>query len=394
MPAKAANYLDLNASAPLRPQVVEALSALLSIPPTESPLYNPSSLHFFGRRAKHLLTEARDLVGASFSGNVDTSEEVFFVSSGTEANQFAIRSRLGAAFKTSRAPHWITTPVEHESVLCLVPWFKAQGGAVSILPVDSNGSPQVSELQSLICEETALVSLIWVNNETGVITDVERAAGVTRSRGVPLHLDAAQAWGKIPVDVIGSGASSVSFSAHKIGALVGCGVLWRKKGYPLMPLIYGVQEKNLRGGTENLMGAFSAGIAAKTLNPQAFALAMKPLLDRLETLVLERIPGAIINGLSAQRVANTLSLSFREIKSDTLVMALDLEGYCVSSGAACSSGAAKPSHVLLAMGHSPELASSSIRVSLGLETSWESLVGFVSALERCTSRVRQGKQER
>ncbi len=390
MPARAANYLDLNASAPLRPQVVEALNALLRLPTHASPLYNSSSLHFFGRNSKHLLTTARDQVATSIGA---ASENALFVSSGTESNQFAIRSHLSAALKQTSAPHWITTPIEHESVLSLIPWFKEQGGEVSFIAVDSNGAPQTSELKNLIRPKTVLISMIWVNNETGVISDIAQAASVSNQYEVPLHLDGAQAWGKIPVDVESLGATSVSFSAHKIGALGGCGVLWRKQGTTLWPLLLGAQERGLRGGTENLIGAFSAGIGAQLINPEKFDQTVRPLRDRLEALLLERIPGVMINGRGAQRVGNTLSLSFNEFGSDTLVMALDLEGYAVSSGAACSSGAAKPSHVLMAMGHSASLASSSLRVSFGQETSWETLEGFVSALERCTSRVRQTRKK-
>jgi cysteine desulfurase len=293
-----------------------------------------------------------------------------------------------------RAPfgaHWITTPVEHDSVLQLVSWFQGRGGQVSFIPVDSEGSVDVSTLPSLFKPETALVSIAWVNNETGVIADVSLAATLTKAQGVPLHVDGAQAWGKLPIDVTALGAQFVAFSAHKIGALAGTGVLWVGKGARVNAVLPGKQEKGRRGGTENVLGAIAAGRAASELSPASFAARVAPLRDRLESTITSRIPGTRVNGGGAPRVANTLNLSFDGIEGDGLVPALDLAGYSVSSGSACSSGALEPSHVLLAMGRTKAQAMAALRVSLADAVEWSELEGFVDTLVRIVERMRKAK---
>lgn len=260
---------------------------------------------------------------------------------------------------------------------------------MSYLPVNEDGVPQVEALEEVLKPETALVSCIWVNNETGVISDVSRLVEIAQSYSIPVHLDAAQAWGKIPLDLDAHGAQYVSFSAHKIGGLGGTGVLWTQKGNPVTPHLLGKQEKGRRGGTENLMGAITAGAAASQLDPLAWVQSIEPLRDRLQDVICSRIPGTQVNGGQAKRVANTLNLNFKGLKSDGLVMALDLEGYCVSSGSACSSGALEPSHVLLAMGRSKSEAQAAIRVSLSEALSWEVFENFILTLERAVTRLRQ-----
>ncbi len=381
---KDAIYLDANAGIPLGASVKQLLFSFLS----ERSLFNPSSIHSRGRSAKRALAEAREQVALSFGPKVDP-EQVIFTSSGTEANQLAIRSVLELKLLSQATPHWVTTPVEHDSSCQMVSWWKAKGGSMSYLPVNEDGVPQVEALEEVLKPETALVSCIWVNNETGVISDVSRLVEIAQSYSIPVHLDAAQAWGKIPLDLDAHGAQYVSFSAHKIGGLGGTGVLWTQKGNPVTPHLLGKQEKGRRGGTENLMGAITAGAAASQLDPLAWVQSIEPLRDRLQDVICSRIPGTQVNGGQAKRVANTLNLNFKGLKSDGLVMALDLEGYCVSSGSACSSGALEPSHVLLAMGRSKSEAQAAIRVSLSEALSWEVFENFILTLERAVTRLRQ-----
>lgn len=382
-------YLDSNAGMPLRPEVSDALRRLLSTPLVGrgTPLPNPSSVHSHGRKAKKLLNQSREKIAHSFGPHV-LPEEILLTSSGTEANQTAIRSALAPALERGERVHWITTRVEHDATLKMTTELKAQGVEVSFLPVDEQGRPRISLLGELVQPSTRLISAIWVNNETGVFTDVMALTQEASRLGVPVHLDAAQAWGKVPLDLSACGATWVSFSGHKIGALSGTGVLWRRKGAPLRALIPGQQELGLRGGTENLLGIVSLGAAAEALSPIEWETALLPMRKRWEERIL-RIPGAILNGAEATRIANTMNFSFEGVERADLVAALDLQGFSVSSGSACSSGVSEPSHVLLAMGRSPGMAGSSIRISFFEELSDEVLASFSKALEECLEKVRK-----
>lgn len=382
-------YLDSNAGAPLQPAVAEALRSFFESPASLIP--NSSSIHAHGRQAKRWLAEARDRVAFSLGGPRVDPEQVIFTSSGTEANQLAVRSVFQPLFNLGQKPHWITTPVEHDSNRQMVSWLEGQGGQVSFLPVNSRGEPQVDALEGLLRPETALVSVLWVNNETGVITDVKDLILRLR-RTIPLHLDAAQAWGKLPINVTELGAQFVTGSGHKIGGLAGSGFLWLARGHAAQSVILGKQEKSRRGGTENLIGAIAMGAAAAKMTEsrcQAWQERVAPLRDRLENVISERIPGTWVNGAGAPRVANTLNLNFEGVEGDGLVIALDLAGFSVSSGSACSSGVLEPSHVLMAMGRSRPQAMAAVRISLTDEMPWEELEKFVSALENTVHRVRE-----
>ncbi len=388
MSAKAGIYLDSNAGTPIKSAVREALAPYLLNEglSQEDHLYNPSSIHSFGRRAKRAVAIARERIAQSLGADTD-SEQIIFTSSGSEANQLAIASLLKPRLIRGEKPHWITSPVEHDSIKQMVTWLEKQGGRVSFIPVDAEGVPQVSALESLIQDDTALISLIWVNNETGAITDVSEFSKIARRRQIPLHIDAAQAWGKLPIHVNTLGAQYVTFSAHKIGALAGTGFLWTYPNTRVEPAILGKQEKSRRGGTENLFGIIAAGAAAETLDPIAWAARVAPLRDRLQSVIAQRIPGTLINGGQAKRVANTLNISFEGVEGDGLVMALDLAGYAVSAGSACSSGVLEPSHVLMAMGRTKTQAMAAIRISFADAVAWSDLEGFVEALEKTVIRM-------
>jgi cysteine desulfurase len=383
MPAAPATYLDSNAGAPLHPSAALAISRVLAV----GLVPNPSSIHAHGRIAKRYVAEARERIALSLGSGTDP-EQIVFTSSGSEANQLAIRGVLEPRLARGERPHWITTPVEHDSVRSMAKWLEERGGSVSYLPVDAAGAPVATAIAQLVRPETALVSGVWVNNETGVISDVRAFARACSDARVPLHLDAAQAWGKLPVDVDVSGASLVTFSGHKVGAPAGVGVVWLARGTRPEAVIAGKQEKGRRGGTENVLGIVGLGAAAGEISSQAYDAKVRPLRDRLEREISLRIPGTRVNGATGPRVGNTLNLSFDEVESDGLVMALDLGGYSVSSGSACASGAIEPSHILLAMGRSKAQASAAVRVSLPGEVEWTVLEGFIRTLEVAVARVR------
>jgi len=399
MLSRAGIYLDSNAGAPLRPQVREALFAILAGAHQAHPFPNPSSLHQSGRYAKRLLNHARQQIASSLGKKVEPSQFIF-TSSGTESNQLAIRSVLEKKLEQGEKPHWITSSAEHDSVLHMVEWLKNRGGSVSFLPLDSNGNYPLSLIPELWRKETALVSLLWVNNETGVINDMFQASQLVKKQGGLLHVDAAQAWGKLPIELCSLGADFVSFSGHKIGAPAGIGVLWIKDHpqlKPFLPVIFGKQEGGRRGGTENLLGAVLLGVAANTLNPLEWAQDVAPLRDRLQNVICQKVRNVMVHGQFAWRVANTLCLSFpqtenredrkvREVRNDALVAALDLAGFEVSQGAACSSGITYASPVLLAMGVSEADARSMIRISLVDTLPWSDLEKFADALSLAVSR--------
>ena len=387
MQVRSAIYLDANAGYPLS----EAARQILLEQFEKNWVANPSSIHFHGRRAKRGVAEAREAIARSFGQGVD-AEELIFTSSGTEANQLAIRSCLEKKFETIRDPHWITSPMEHDCILQMIPWFEKQGGRVSLLKVKPSGELDLSDLPTLLSDDTTLVSLGWVNSETGVVMNVQEIARQCAERKIPLHLDGAQVWGKLPFDLVTSGAQLVAFSGHKIGALSGSGVLWVKKGTRVEPHLLGKQEKGRRGGSENTLGCMTMGAAARMLDPLQWAERVKPVRDALQEEILKEIPGAHINGAGSERVANTLNVHFDGVEGESLVMALDMAGFSVSSGSACSSGALEPSHVLMSMGCTRSQAMAAIRVSLTESMTWDELKPFVSVLREIVRKVRSARK--
>lgn len=379
-------YLDSNAGAPLSAAALDKLRDFSLIPT------NPSSIHSYGQEGKKLYSEAKEKIVASLGSRIEP-EQFLFTSSGTEANQWIIRSVLEPRLLEGKPTHWITTPIEHDSVRQMVDYFQSRGVEISFLPVNSNGNVEVRELPKYIQPHTALISCIWVNNETGVIINGGELARLASDFRIPVHLDGAQAWGKIRMDLSELEVQWVSFSGHKIGGLPGIGGIWSDRRFlsQLKPLIFGKQEKGRRGGTENITGAIALGEAASQINLESYIKKTNFLKDRLEQKLRERIPGSFINGEDGIRVTNTTNITFDGIEGDGLVMALDLEGYCVSAGAACSSGAMEPSHVLMAMGRSKELAMSAIRISLHEGLTVPMIDGFIDTLEKVVFRIRMKK---
>jgi cysteine desulfurase len=349
-------YLDHNATTAVAPECLAAMCDCLRLGPV-----NPSSKHSFGEQARLLLMAARAQVATLLGA---TPPEIVFTSGGTEANQLAIRSALEL-----RPERWhvITSEVEHPSTLMLLRHLQTQGLRVTWLPVDADGRVMLEALRDTLGEQTALVSLMWANNETGVLLPVAEAAQLAHAAGALFHTDAVQAVGKVAVDVGQVAVDLLSLSGHKLHAPAGTGALFVRKGLKLPPQLFGHQERGRRGGTENIAGAVALGVACELLRKDSAAKLARVarLRDRLEAGVLARFPYARINGGGAARVPNTCNVRFGNLEAELILDRLDHRGFCAAAGAACSSAGTKPSHVLTAMGLSADAALASVRFSLG-----------------------------
>jgi cysteine desulfurase len=353
-------YLDWNATTPLRPEAASAISTAFTR------CGNPSSVHRWGRTARQTVERARVSV-AALLGNANP-EGVVFVSGGTEANHLGL---LGAGRERV-----LVSDVEHDSVRHAFPGSET-------IPVDREGIVAVDALDRMLAADRrqALVSVMYANNETGVIQPVADIAAVAREHGALFHCDAVQAAGKLPLKAEEIGADLISLSAHKLGGPPGVGALVVTGGLDLASLFRGGgQERGRRAGTENLLGI--AGFAAAAVAARdriAEYDRIRTLRDRLENEIAETAPDAVVLGAAAPRLPNTTAIAMPGVAAETQVIALDLEGVMVSSGAACASGKVGPSHVLAAMGVGPELAGSTIRVSLGWTSSEEDIAHFLQA---------------
>ena len=366
-------YFDHNATTPVSPEVLEAML------PVMTEVYgNASSMHHFGQAARHKLDTARRQVAQTFGAQ---PEEIVFTSGGTEADNLALFGVGG---------HVVTTAVEHPAVLGAAAQMDS-----TVVPVDGRGVIDPDAVRRALRPGTKLISVMHANNETGVIQPIEEIARIAADAGVLVHSDGVQAIGKIPVDPQALGVSGVSLyaiSGHKIGAPKGVGALYVRKGTKLRAMMYGGRhERERRAGTENVAGAVGLARAAEWIMEHGAAEAIRvgDLRDQLETGILSRIPDVHVNGAGAPRTSNTSNLRFDGIDSDALLIALDLRGFAVSSGAACSSGAPEPSHVLLAMGLTREQARSSIRFSLGRTNTPEQVDALVDAVADAVSHLRK-----
>lgn len=347
-------YLDNNATTPLDSAVVAAMQDCM-----QHCYGNPSSKHHVGAVAKERLIAARVQVAALLGC---APGEVAFTSGATESNHMAI---MGALAIDPAKRHIVASAVEHPSTLLLLRHLAAQDVDVTLLPVDGEGRIDSDRLVSAIRADTALVSLMWANNETGVLFPIAEAATIAKSKGVLFHTDAVQAVGKIPVYVEEVPVDLLSFSGHKLHAAKGVGALYVRKGLRLPPLFFGHQERKRRGGTENLVGIVGLGVAAE-LAVRALAQGgpdIGKLRDAFECGLLERIPQTWINGAGAPRVPGTTNLRFAGIDAEIVLDRLDKAGVCASGGSACTAGGTEPSHVLVAMGQTAEMARASVRFS-------------------------------
>jgi cysteine desulfurase len=369
------SYFDHNATTPPDPAVVEAVTRALT-----DDFGNPSSVHHFGQRAKALLDEARsavaDLIGAE-------PAELIFTSGGTEADNLALRGAAEAAEATgaSSRRHIVTSSIEHEAVLNTVKALGKRGWTVTLLPVEASGIVSPASLAAAMTRDTAIVSVMHANNEIGTVQPVSDLAAVAHEHGALFHTDAVQSVAKIAVDVRTLGADMLALSAHKFNGPKGAGALWVRRGVRLVSTMTGGKhERNRRGGTENVPGIAGLGVAARLarrkLADDGGRVAW--LRDRLERGILSSVQGTVVNGATSHRVPNTTNISFEGVEAESLLIALDLEGFAVSTGSACSSGTLEPSHVLRAMGFGSPRTQNSIRFSLGAgndEAQVDSLLG-------------------
>jgi cysteine desulfurase len=352
-------YLDHNATTPLDPRVLDAM-----LPFLRDDYGNPSSLHWFGQRARGAVEEARARVAELLGAD---PAEIVFTSGGSESDNAALRGATARA-KPPRSGI-VCTAIEHHAVLNTAKALRDEGRPVAIVRVGEGGAVDLEELAASVSETTALVSVMLANNETGVLQPVAEAARIAHARGALVHCDAVQGAGKVVVDVRALGVDLLTLSAHKVYGPKGVGCLYVRRGTPLAAFVRGGgQERNRRAGTQNVAGAVGFGAAAARARESlpADAARVAARRDRLEARLLA-IPGARRNG-EGPRVPNTTNVSFEGVEAEGLMIALDLEGIAVSTGAACAAGGVEPSHVLRAMGLPPERVESSLRLSLGRAT--------------------------
>lgn len=375
-------YFDHNATTPPDPEVVEVVGHALT-----DDFGNPSSVHHFGQRAKALLDEARsavaDLIGAE-------PAEIVLTSGGTEADNLALRGAAEALEPGGRR-RLITTAFEHEAVLNTVKALARRGWTATLLPVNADGLVSPDALAEAIDDQTAIVSVMHANNEIGTIQPIEALASIAHARGALFHTDAVQSVGKIPVHVRTLGVDLLSLSAHKFNGPKGSGALWIKRGTRLVATMTGGKhERNRRGGTENVPGHAGLGVAARLARRKLTTEAARigALRDRLERAILERVPGTVLNGAPTPRVPNTTNISFEGLEAESLLIALDLEGFAVSTGSACSSGTLEPSHVLRAMGLASHRTQNSIRFSLGAGNDEAQVDALVATLPSVVEKLR------
>ena len=375
-------YLDHNATTPVDSTVVDTVSNVL-----RDCYGNASSVHTFGQSAKALLDDARASVAALLGAQ---PAEIVFTGGGTESDNLAIRGAAGVSSPNGRR-HLIASTIEHEAVLNTIKDLTRHGWTATYLPVGASGIVNPSDLETAITDQTALVSVMHANNEIGTLQPITKLASIAHTHGALFHTDAVQTAGKYPVSASELGVDLLSISGHKFNGPKGVGALWVRRGTRLTSsLTGGRQERNRRAGTENVAGIAGLGVAAQVavdkLNGETSRLGR--LRDRLESEILCNVSGAELNG-TGQRVSNTTNISFDGIEAEALLIALDLEGIAVSTGSACSSGTLEPSHVLRAMGFSPQRAQSSIRFSLGLGNTEEHVTRVVDSLPPIVSKLRQ-----
>jgi cysteine desulfurase len=373
-------YVDNNATTKVAPEVVEVML------PYFSELYgNPSSMHFFGGQVEKQVNEAREKV-ASFLGAEPS--EIVFTSCGTESDNAAI---LGTLDSYPEKRHLITTRVEHPAIGNVCTYLSRKGYRITELSVDREGRLDLDELKESIRDETALVSIMYANNETGVIFPIEEIGEIVKAKGIPFHTDAVQAAGKIPLHMKKSTLDMLSISGHKLHAPKGIGVLYIRRGTKFSPfMIGGHQEKGRRGGTENVPYIIGLGkaceLAQRHLDEENTRI--KVLRDYLEKKILESVPNTMVNGDRVHRLPNTLSVSFEYIEGESILLLLSDLGICASSGSACTSGSLEPSHVLRAMGIPFTAAHGSIRFSLSIYNTKEEMDYIIEHLPPIIQRLR------
>ncbi len=375
-------YLDHAATTPVRPEVLEAMA------PFFGPRFgNPSSTHRWGREARTALDEARERVAHCLSAQVD---EVVITSGGTEADNLAV---LGGwrMLRTGERHTIVTSPIEHKAVLAAVHQAAEEGATERHLRVLPTGVIDLEDADAAIGDDTALVSVMWVNNETGVIQPIPELVTLAKSRGAEIHTDAVQAFGKMPIDTRTLAVDFLSLSGHKLGAPKGVGAMFVRRGTPVAPLFFGGSQcRGRRPGTENVANAVALATAMElTLAEHGTESArLETLRDRLEGALLAAIPDLVIHGRGAPRATHVTCLSIPGTDAETMLMALDMAGIAASGGSACQSGSVGASHVLSAMGVAPDLANAQLRLSIGALTTPDDIEHVLALLPQLAAKAR------
>ena len=374
-------YVDNNATTQVAPEVLEEM-----LPYFNEFYGNPSSMHTFGGMVEHKIVEARERLAELLGASPD---EIIFTSCGTESDSTAIRA---AILSNPNKKHIVTSRVEHPAVKNLFEYLSKNGYRVTFVPVDRKGRLDLDYLYKNLGEDTAIVSIMWANNESGVIFPIEEIGGVLKEKGIVFHTDAVQAVGKIPIDLNNVDVDMFSLSGHKFHGPKGIGALYVRKGTKYSPfLIGGHQEKGRRGGTENVASIIGLGkaseLAAANLSDEN--IRVKRLRDKLEAELLNRIPNSIVNGDRENRLPNTTSIAFEYVEGEAILLMMDEFGICASSGSACTSGSLEPSHVLRAMGVPFTAAHGSIRFSLSIYNTEEEIDFIIEKLPPIIERLRE-----
>jgi cysteine desulfurase len=371
-------YLDNNATTPIAPEAFAAMEPWL-----RSGYGNPSSAYSLGRQAAAALETARSQV-ASLAGSQPA--EILFTSCGTESINTAIHSAL--ALDPDKR-HIVTSAVEHSATIKLCEFLARRGYEITWLPVDAAGRLDLAQFEKSLRSDTAIATLLWANNETGVLFPIEEIAAIARAKKTVLHIDAVQAFGKIPLSLEGMGIHFMSFSGHKIQAPKGVGALYASRRIRFTPLLRGSQEDSRRGGTQNVASIVAFGAAAELAASHiGESAALAALRDRLESSLLATIPGSSVNGAGAPRLPNTTNISFEGIQSDNALLMLDERGICCSAGSACTTGSVHASHVLKAMGLPEDRARASLRFSLGRQTTESEIAHAIETIPAVISKLR------
>jgi cysteine desulfurase len=373
-------YLDHNATTPVDPAVAERMAWFL-----KEHFGNPSSIYPIGRKVKELMNEARERVAGSLG--VDRGE-IFFTGSGTESDNFAVFGTLDAAPEKNE---FVTSAIEHPAVIEAAKALERRGVKVNYLPVDKYGAVSLDDLRSALTPKTALVSVMHANNEIGTIQPIAEIVRIAHERDVPVHTDAVQSFGKIDVDARKLGVDFLTVSAHKIYGPKGIGALYIRRGANICPFVRGGrQERGLRAGTENTAGIIGFGEAVRVLEEKGRKerARIEKLAETLKKGVEERISGARFNGHPENRVKSTLNFAFPGLEAEAILLALATKEIYVSTGSACSEESEEVSHVLQAIGLRPEIARSSIRMSLGRSNSEEDIAGVLRELPEIIVKLR------
>jgi cysteine desulfurase len=375
-------YLDHSATTPVDPEVAELIMKYY----LES-YGNPSSVHFFGRQVKKAVEEAREQVAQLIGAQAG---EIIFTSGGTESDNLAIQGTVRA--RGNRGKHLITTAIEHHAVLDAFKYLAKNGYDLTILPVDEEGIIDLEDLVKAIRPDTILISVMHANNEVGSIQPIAEIGKITREKGIFFHVDAVQSLGKLPIDVVKMNIDLLTISSHKIYGPKGVGALYVRRGVKISPLVFGgSQEKKMRSGTENAPGIIGFGKACELagLRMNEENKALRQLRDKLIKGIMDNIPSVKLNGPSGdKRLPNNVNISISFVEGESLLLSLDMIGIAASSGSACTSGSLDPSHVLLAMGLSHEVAHGSLRFSLGRQNTEEEIDIVIQELPKIVERLR------